>query len=89
MAISTLNSLKLGGFTSASDVASATITGRIAVVDVAHMGDGSWEFTINSIRYSYSGKDAAVNALLEKVFTGTGGFTAGATDNQFGNTGIA
>lgn len=52
---------------------------------VEYWGDGSFRFTVNGVSYIYSGNDAAVNALLGSVFTGTGGLAT--TTRLFGHTG--
>lgn len=60
--------------------AAATIN---TVTGVVAKGDGSWDWTIGGVRHTYPGNNAAVNALLEEIFTGAGGFAAGT--RLFGN----
>lgn len=72
-----ISDFKVRGLTSAS--------ATIATVDVEQHSDGSWRFTIGTTMYMYMGDNAAVNALLEKAMTGTGGITSSAL---FGNTGV-
>jgi hypothetical protein len=43
-----------------------------------------YRFSIGYRQFSYDGADAALNALLKTVFTGTGGFAA--ADKTFGTT---
>lgn len=53
------------------------------VTGVAANPDGSWVWTISGVRHTYTGNNAAVNALLEELFTGAGGWGAGT--RLFGN----
>ncbi len=69
---------KLQGQTS-GDVAIATNSA------VELWGDGSFRFTVNGVSYMYEGNNAAVNALLGSVFTGSGGLAT--TTRLFGHTG--
>lgn len=61
---------KLQGQTNA-DAAIATVSG------VTAKATGEWTWTIDGVAHTYAGNNAAVNQLLRKLFTGTGGFAAG------------
>ncbi len=69
---------KIRGLTAAS--------ATVATQDIEFHSDGSFRFTYGSKPFIISGNNAAVNALMKIVLTGTGGFAS--TDRLFGNTGF-